>query len=141
MISMITVEKILQDRTMVSLTLMLVIATISASIQQVSGDVQLFLERFISHPVSLQSLPATPYFKMIDIWLFFTMNLMVVSHLKRTRSRKQLKLRFSASSSTPTWSMSSKLWSRERRGANKSTFNTILNTHFNTTYNTSFNST
>ena len=32
---MITVEKILQDRTMVSLTLMLVIATISASIQQV----------------------------------------------------------------------------------------------------------
>jgi len=46
------------DRTMVSLTLMLVIATISASIQQ--------------------SLPATPYFKMIDIWLFFTMNLMVL---------------------------------------------------------------
>jgi len=46
------------DRTMVSLTLMLVIATISASIQQ--------------------SLPATPYFKMIDIWLFFSMNLMVV---------------------------------------------------------------
>ena len=94
MISIITVEKILQDRTMVSLTLMLVIATISASIQQVSGDVQLFLERFISHPVSvtffLQSLPATPYFKMIDIWLFFTMNLMVVSHLERTRSRKQL---------------------------------------------------
>ena len=80
----------LQDRTMVSLTLMLVIATISASIQQVSGDVQLFLERFISHPVSLQSLPATPYFKMIDIWLFFTMNLMVVSHLKRTISRKRL---------------------------------------------------
>ena len=38
---MITVEKILQDRTMVSLTLMLVIATISASIQQVEGDVQL----------------------------------------------------------------------------------------------------
>ena len=38
---MITVEKILQDRTMVSLTLMLVIATISASIQQVGGDVQL----------------------------------------------------------------------------------------------------
>merc|ERR1719336_98494 len=67
---------------MVSLTLMLVIATISASIQQVSGDVQLFLERFISHHVSLtfslQSLPATPYFKMIDIWLFFTMNLMVL---------------------------------------------------------------
>ena len=26
-----------------------------------------------------QSLPATPYFKMIDIWLFFSMNLMVVS--------------------------------------------------------------
>ena len=142
---MITVEKILQDRTMVSLTLMLVIATISASIQQVSGDVQLFLERLISHPVSvifsLQSLPATPYFKMIDIWLFFTMNLMVVSHLERTRSRKQLKLRFSASSSTPTWSMSSKLWSSGRRGANKTTFNSILNTHFNTTYNTSFNTT
>ena len=75
---------------MVSLTLMLVIATISASIQQVSGDVQLFLERLISHPVSLQSLPATPYFKMIDIWLFFTMNLMVVSNLGRTRSRKRL---------------------------------------------------
>ena len=94
MIGMITVEKILQDRTMVSLTLMLVIATISASIQQVSGDVQLFLERLISHPVSvtffLQSLPATPYFKMIDIWLFFTMNLMVVSNLGRTRSRKRL---------------------------------------------------
>ena len=123
---------------MVSLTLMLVIATISASIQQViGGDLQLFLERLISHLVavtfSLQSLPATPYFKMIDIWLFFTMNLMVVSHLKRTRSRKQLKLRFSASSSTPTWSMSSKLWSRERRGANKNTFYTILNTYFDTT--------
>ena len=44
---------------MVSLTLMLVIATISASIQQ--------------------SLPATPYYKMIDIWLFFSMNLMVYS--------------------------------------------------------------
>ena len=44
---MITVEKILQDRTMVSLTLMLVIATISASIQQVEEDVRLFLERVI----------------------------------------------------------------------------------------------
>ena len=44
---------------MVSLTLMLVIATISASIQQ--------------------SLPATPYYKMIDVWLFFSMNLMVYS--------------------------------------------------------------
>ena len=43
----------LQDRTMVSLTLMLVIATISASIQQVSGDVQLFLERLISQCVAI----------------------------------------------------------------------------------------
>ena len=91
---MIAVEKILQDRTMVSLTLMLVIATISASIQQVGGDVQLFLERLINHHVSLtfslQSLPATPYFKMIDIWLFFTMNLMVVSDLEKTRSQNNL---------------------------------------------------
>ena len=38
---------------MVSLTLMLVIATISASIQQVSGDVQLFLERLISQCVAI----------------------------------------------------------------------------------------
>ena len=53
MISIITVEKILQDRTMVSLTLMLVIATISASIQQVSGDIQLFLERLISQCVAI----------------------------------------------------------------------------------------
>ena len=44
---------------MVSLTLMLVIATISASIHQ--------------------TLPATPYYKMIDVWLFFSMNLMVYS--------------------------------------------------------------
>ena len=49
---------------MVSLTLMLVIATITASIQQ--------------------TLPATPYFKMIDIWLFFSMNLMVISLIFHT---------------------------------------------------------
>ena len=42
---------------MVSLTLMLVIATIVASIQT--------------------TLPATPYLKMIDIWLFVAMNMMV----------------------------------------------------------------
>ena len=53
MISLITVEKILQDRTMVSLTLMLVIATISASIQQVGEDVILFLERLIKATLSL----------------------------------------------------------------------------------------
>ena len=46
-----------QDRIMVSLTLMLVIATIVASIQT--------------------TLPATPYLKMIDIWLFVAMNMMV----------------------------------------------------------------
>ena len=42
---------------MVSLTLMLVIATIVASIQT--------------------TLPATPYLKMIDVWLFVAMNMMV----------------------------------------------------------------
>ena len=47
------------DRVMVSLTLMLVIATITAAIQL--------------------TLPATPYFKLIDVWLFFSMNLMVLS--------------------------------------------------------------
>ena len=46
-----------QDRIMVSLTLMLVIATIVASIQT--------------------TLPATPYLKMIDVWLFVAMNMMV----------------------------------------------------------------
>ena len=49
---------------MVSLTLMLVIATITASIQM--------------------TLPATPYFKMIDIWLFFSMNLMVMALIFHT---------------------------------------------------------
>ena len=34
-----------------------------------------------------QSLPATPYFKMIDIWLFFSMNLMVVS----SQGKKEVK--------------------------------------------------
>ena len=44
----------LQDRTMVSLTLMLVIATISASIQQVvGGDIQLFLEGLIKTTLPL----------------------------------------------------------------------------------------
>ena len=42
---------------MVSLTLMLVIATIVSSIQA--------------------TLPVTPYLKMIDIWLFIAMNMMV----------------------------------------------------------------
>ena len=42
---------------MVSLTLLLVIATIVASIQT--------------------TLPATPYLKLIDIWLFVSMNMMV----------------------------------------------------------------
>ena len=46
-----------QDRIMVSLTLMLVIVTIVASIQS--------------------TLPVTPYLKMIDIWLFVATNMMV----------------------------------------------------------------
>ena len=33
-----------------------------------------------------QSLPATPYFKMIDIWLFFSMNLMVGSNHRQSTS-------------------------------------------------------
>ena len=46
----------LQDRIMVSLTLMLVIATIVSSIQM--------------------TLPVTPYLKMIDVWLFAATNMM-----------------------------------------------------------------
>ena len=68
-----------QDRTMVSLTLMLVIATISASIQQVDKKNSEFQKVAQRKVFIFQSLPATPYFKMIDIWLFFSMNLMVVS--------------------------------------------------------------
>ena len=47
------------DRVMVSLTLMLVIVTIVSSIQI--------------------TLPATPYLKLIDIWLLFCTNMMVFS--------------------------------------------------------------
>ena len=70
---------------MVSLTLMLVIATISASIQQVEEyeEQSLFEQRSI---FIFQSLPATPYFKMIDIWLFFSMNLMVGSNHRQSKS-------------------------------------------------------
>ena len=66
----------MQDRVKVSLTLMLVIANITASIQMVrrywNGTTYLIL---------FQTLPATLYFKMIDIWLVFSMNLMVLSHI------------------------------------------------------------
>ena len=65
---------------MVSLTLMLVIATITASIQTVSESTRgSSIEESI-----FQTLPATPYFKMIDIWLFFSMNLMVISLIFHT---------------------------------------------------------
>ena len=50
---------LLQDRVMVSLTLMLVIVTIVSSIQM--------------------TLPVTPYLKLIDIWLLFCTNMMVFS--------------------------------------------------------------
>ena len=64
---------------MVSLTLMLVIATITASIQMVKWE-----SMNINKTKMLKTLPATPYFKMIDIWLFFTMNLMVLSLIFHT---------------------------------------------------------
>jgi len=60
-----------QDRVMVSLTLMLVIATISTSIQQ--------------------GLPSTPYYKMIDYWLLFTMNIMVYTLAFHTFLQKRVK--------------------------------------------------
>ena len=34
--------------------------------------------------IIFKTLPATPYFKMIDIWLFFSMNLMVLSLIFHT---------------------------------------------------------
>jgi len=52
------------DRVMVSLTLMLVIATLSDGIKS--------------------TLPATPYLKMIDVWLFVCLNQMVLTLLFHT---------------------------------------------------------
>ena len=67
-----------------------------------------------------QSLPATPYFKMIDIWLFFSMNLMVVSSQRKMWMSQNSDVgRLCVLSSTPTWNTSSKQWRRMRRGTNQ----------------------
>jgi len=61
------------DRIMVALTVMLVVATIMTSIQS--------------------NLPPTPYYKLIDNWLLFTLNIIVVLMIGHTilawRMRKE----------------------------------------------------
>ena len=42
------------------------------------------MEIRINNDFVIKTLPATPYFKMIDIWLFFSMNLMVLSLIFHT---------------------------------------------------------
>jgi len=68
------------DRIMVALTLMLVVATITSSIQAVMNG--FILLSSIIPP--LQDLPKTSYYKLIDWWLFFSTNILVVTMLFHT---------------------------------------------------------
>ena len=111
-----------QDRTMVSLTLMLVIATISASIQQVeeSEEQSLFEQRsksvwtknnvHLSEPASHPLLQDDRYLALLldelDGWVKpQTVNIFTDI------------VRLYAWSSTPIWNMWSKQWRRTKRGA------------------------
>jgi len=78
------------DRVMVSLTLMLVIATLSDGIKS--------------------TLPATPYLKMIDVWLFVCLNQMVLTLLFHTillqRVMKESKIEAKLKSERPETAIS-----------------------------------
>ena len=68
------------DRAVVVLTTILVIATMTSSMQEVSNQLKFFLYQYTNIIYcKLQDLPKTSYYKLIDWWFLFCNTMLVVT--------------------------------------------------------------